>query len=90
MIKIRNLNKNYLWLSSISTLIAAIVSIPLIYLVFRAVSHDGFIELIFRERVFWIAFKTIALVVSVTFFSIVISFFLAHFLTKVMFRLKNY
>ena len=82
MIKIRNLNKNYLWLSSISTLIAAIVSIPLIYLVFRAVSHDGFIELIFRERVFWIAFKTIALVVSVTFFSIVLSFFLSHFLTK--------
>ena len=82
MIKIRNLNKNYLWLSSISTLIAAIVSIPLIYLVFRAVSHDGFIELIFRERVFWIAFKTIALVVSVTFFSILLSFFLSHFLTK--------
>lgn len=82
MIKIRNLNKNYIWLSTISTLIAVVVSIPLIYLVFRAVSHDGFIELIFRERVFWIAFKTIALVVSVTFFSILLSFFLSHFLTK--------
>ena len=82
MIKIRLLNKNYLLLSSISTLIAGLVCIPLIYLIFRATSHDGFIELIFRERVFWIAFRTIALVVSVTFFSIILSFFLAHFLTK--------
>ena len=82
MIKIRLLNKNYLLLYSISTLIAGLVCIPLIYLIFRATSHDGFIELIFRERVFWIAFRTIALVFSVTFFSIILSFFLAHFLTK--------
>ena len=82
MIKNKFINKNYLWLSSISTLIALVVSIPLLYLLFRAVSHDGFIELIFRERIFWITLKSILLVISVTFFSIVISFFLAHFLTK--------
>ena len=82
MIKNKFINKNYLWLSSISTLIALVVSIPLLYLLFRAVSHDGFIELIFRERIFWITLKSISLVISVTFFSIVISFFLAHFLTK--------
>ena len=82
MIKNKFINKNYLWLSSISTLIALVVSVPLLYLLFRAVSHDGFIELIFRERIFWITLKSILLVISVTFFSIIISFFLAHFLTK--------
>ena len=82
MIKNRFINKNYLWLSAISTLIAASVSIPLIYLIIRAISYEGFAELIFRERVFWIAFRTLSLVVAVTFFSIVISFVLSHFLTK--------
>ena len=82
MIKNRFKNKNYLWLSTISTFIACLVSIPLIYLLFRAVSHEGFVELIFRERIFWITLKTIILVISVTLCSIILSFFLAHFLTK--------
>ena len=82
MIKFRNININYYWLSALSTIVATAVSIPIIYLIFRAINAENFVELLFRERVFWIIIRSIILILFVTSFSIVISYLLCHFLIK--------
>ncbi|MEC7881056.1 MAG: hypothetical protein VX590_03575, partial [Chloroflexota bacterium] len=90
MIKFRNININYYWLSTLSTIIVLAVSIPIIYLVFRAVNAENFAELLFRERVLLIIIRSIALIVFVTFFSVVISYLLCHFLVKTNVPFKKF
>ena len=68
MIKFRNININYYWLSSLSIIIATAVSIPIMYLVFRAINAENFVELLFRERVLFIIIRSVILVIFVTFF----------------------
>ena len=90
MIKFRNININYYWLSAISTIIVSAVSIPIIYLVFRAINAENFAELLFRERVLLIIIRSIVLIVFVTFFSVVISYLLCHFLIKTNVPFKKF
>ena len=90
MIKFRNININYYWLSALSTIVATAVSIPIIYLIFRAINAENFVELLFRERVFWIIIRSIILILFVTSFSIVISYLLCHFLIKTNVPFKKF
>ena len=90
MIKFRNININYYWLSSLSAIIATAVSIPIMYLVFRAINAENFVELLFRERVLLIIIKSVILVIFVTFFSVVISYLLCHFLIKTNVPFKKF
>ena len=90
MIKFRNININYYWLSSLSIIIATAVSIPIMYLVFRAINAENFVELLFRERVLFIIIRSVILVIFVTFFSVVISYLLCHFLIKTNVPFKKF
>lgn len=90
MIKIKNFNISYLWLSTISSIVATIVAIPVIYLIFRAFNAENFIELLFRERVLLIIIRSVILVIFVTFFSTVIAYLLCHFLIKTNVPFKKF
>ena len=90
MIDIKSLNSNYSWLLTVSLLIVSIVSLPIIYLGFRAINSDNFMELLFRERVLWITIRSVVLILSVTLASGIISFILAHYLVKTNVPFKRF
>jgi len=90
VIKIRKANLDYYGLLTSSVLIVALVSIPIVYLIIRAVSSEDFFELLFRQRVFFILLRSIFLVISVTLGSTLISFFLAHFLVRTNIPFKKF
>ena len=72
-----------IFLSIFSLIIIIIVSIPLVYLIFRVLGGDGnFIELIFRERIYKIILRTLSLVFCVTVLSLIIALSLSWIIER--------